>query len=137
MNARLNHTTPESLQQQVDTCNAICRLMLETSRQYLDLHLDSMKTSLQSVRQHLVMNPQQDGAQMVQAYSALMTSTLAQMAGLVKQTGSLSSSSQRELGDLLEQSWEHQKNWFHQATEIQLGLLRSVGSALASGKAIV
>ncbi len=137
MNARLNHTLPESLHQQVDTCSAICSLMLETSRQYFDLHLDNLKTSLQTARAHLVDNHQADAAQLVQAYSALMTASLAQMGAMLRQSGALSSSSQRELGDLLEQSWEHQKTWFHQATETQLGLMRTVGSALVSGKSIV
>ena len=137
MNARLNHTMPESLHHQVDTCSAICNLMLETSRQYFDLHLDNLKNSLQTAREHLVDNHKGDGAQLVQAYSALFTASFSQFGSLVRQAGSISSASQREFGDLLEQSWEHQKVSFHQATEMQLSLMRTVGSALVTGKSIV
>jgi hypothetical protein len=133
MNARLMNTAPESLHRQADTYSALCRLLLETSGQYMDLHFGAMKSSLSIARDHLAVGGATEPARAIEGYSASVTRSMEEAKAFVTQASSLSSASQRQLGELLEESWSHSKALFQHATEEQMSLMRNVTSAMTKG----
>lgn len=133
MNARLMKTAPESLQRQAETYSATCLLLLETSSRYFDLHVASLRTSLERLRESVAVAAQLEGSAAFQHYSAAVTQSLADTGQYVRQSGALAAETQRQFGSLIEAGWQQSKHLFQQAAEEQLAISRGIAAAIAEG----
>lgn len=127
MNARLLKTSPESLNRHADNYAAWCELMLDNGNQYFDLQMAAMKSSIALARQHLSADiEQQTPENVLKACGTLVHDSLGEMASFVRQSGALSSATQRELGRLLGIQWEHGKEWLGHFAEGQVNLIQAL-----------
>jgi hypothetical protein len=133
MNARLINSDPEILQGHTEACSAVAFLFLETSGKYFDLQMGAVKSSLDSFRGHYdLLEPSAEGKDFLAGYSSLFAKSLDAGGQLLCQSVALSAGSQRQFGQLIDQSWSQFKALSQQAAQAQLDLLANLYQPVTS-----
>ncbi|MCK6391514.1 MAG: phasin family protein [Azonexus sp.] len=123
-------TPLETLHRQADSYAALYSLMLENSSRYLDLQLAAAKSSIALTRQHLSNDvTEATPATMIQACSELIQDNLNELAQFARESGALSSATQREMGRLIGVQWDDSKQMMAQLLEGQMAFLKAMHPA--------
>jgi len=132
MNARLNYPDPDELHRQTETCSAIAFLFLETSSQYFDLQIGAARSSLDSFRSHCdLLEPSANGTNILAGYKRLFAQSLDAGSQLLRESVTLSSGSQQQFGQLMDEGWAQWTASSQKTINAQLRLLSRLCQPLA------